>query len=221
VIGTATDPYQPAERRYRITRALLAVLADVPGLTVGIITKSPLVTRDIDVLRRLADRSRLTIHLSLITVDAALARRLEPRSPTPAARLRALARLREAGLDAGVYCMPVLPGITDGRPALADLVRQVARAGGTHVSACALRLPPAARERFFIVLRREFPELEQRYRSTWARGPMAHPRYREGLRRAIDALCRRYGVRAAGPGDFERTIGAGPAGTQMEPLESE
>lgn len=92
-IGTATDPYQPAERTYRITRGILEVLAELQGLSVGITTKSPLITRDIDVLQRLAWRSSLTVHMSLITLDRELARRIEPRAPTPQARIRAIERL--------------------------------------------------------------------------------------------------------------------------------
>jgi len=100
VIGTATDPYQPAERRFRVTRGILEVLAEHPGLSVVIITKSPLITRDIDLLSRINRLSHLTIHISLITLDRELARRIEPRSPTPESRVRALTRLREAGIDA-------------------------------------------------------------------------------------------------------------------------
>ncbi len=110
VIGTATDPYQPAERRYRITRGVLEVLAEQSGLSVTIITKSPLVTRDIDVLTRIAARSQLRVHVSLITVDRDLARRLEPRAPTPEARLRGIARLRANGIEVGVNVMPVRIG---------------------------------------------------------------------------------------------------------------
>src|SRR5205085_1863882 len=118
VIGTATDPFQPAERRFRITRSVLEVLAEHPGLSVCIITKSPLITRDIDVLTRIARNSSLTVHLSLITLDRDLARLIEPRAPTPEARLRALARLREAEIETGINVMPVLPAITDHPAAL-------------------------------------------------------------------------------------------------------
>src|SRR6266436_2004040 len=111
VIGTATDPFQPAERRFRVTRGILEVLAEHPGLSVGIITKSPLITRDIDLLKRINRHSSLSIHLSLISTDRDLARRIEPRAPTPEARLRALARLSDAGLEVGINVMPVLPAI--------------------------------------------------------------------------------------------------------------
>src|SRR2546428_8032157 len=140
VIGTATDPYQPAERRFRVTRGILEVLAEHPGLSVTIITKSPLVTRDIDLLSRINRLSDLSIHISLITLDRDLARRIEPRAPTPESRVRALARLREAGIEAGINCMPVLPGITDKPSDQEAQVKRVAEAGATYVVACAVRL---------------------------------------------------------------------------------
>ena len=195
VIGTATDPYQPAERRYRITRGILEVLAAHAGLRIVIITKSPLITRDVDVLSRIMQRSTLSIHLSLITVDRELARRLEPRAPTPEARLRALARLREAGIDAGINCMPVLPGITDDPFMLEDLVRRVAGAGATYVGACALRLQSAARQRYLPFIEQEFPHLAARYRSAYASSPHVSESYRAGLAKFFARLCRRYGIR--------------------------
>src|SRR5207245_3030772 len=113
VIGTATDPYQPAERRFRLTRQILERLARCEELSVGLITKSPLVARDIDVLQRVRARNDLEIYVSLITVDAALIRKVEVRTPLPAVRLRALRRLSAAGLNAGLTVAPVLPGVTD------------------------------------------------------------------------------------------------------------
>ncbi|HEY2025500.1 MAG TPA: radical SAM protein [Gemmatimonadaceae bacterium] len=194
VIGTATDPYQPAERRFGLTRGVLEALAGESGLRVTIITKSPLVTRDVDVLRRIAARSRLSIHMSLITVDRELARRLEPRAPTPEARLRAMTRLRESGIEVGVNVMPVLPGITDGVAALDALVAAVARANVSYLGACALRLMSTARDRYMPFIEQEFPALAARYRSTYAHSPQAGERYREGLRAHFTKLCARYGV---------------------------
>jgi DNA repair photolyase len=194
VIGTATDPYQPAERRFQVTRRILQVLAEHPGLSVCIITKSPLITRDIDVLSRINRISDLSIHISLITLKRDLARRLEPRSPTPEARVRALARLREAGLDAGINCMPVLPGITDNPSDLEALVKRVSEAGATYVGACALRLQSAARQRYLPFIGKEFPHLAERYRNTYARGSNAGDKYRAGLSRFFRDLCRKYGL---------------------------
>jgi DNA repair photolyase len=194
VIGTATDPYQPAERRFRVTRSVLEVLAEHAGLSIVIITKSPLVTRDVDLLRRIARNSEITIHLSLITLDRALARRLEPRAPTPEARVRALGRLRENGIDVGINVMPVLPGITDGPEQLDELVRTVAARGATYVNACALRLQSAARKRYLPFIEQEFPELAARYRATYAQSYHVGDRYRDGLRAYFKRVCARHGV---------------------------
>ena len=193
-IGTATDPYQPAERRFRVTRSLLEVLAEHEGLRVWIITKSPLVTRDIDLLRRIGRHNRISVHISLISVDRELARRLEPRAPTPDARLRALARLRENGIEAGVNVMPVLPGITDRPDQLEPLIRAVAEAGATYLNACALRLRSAARQRYLPFIEQEFPQLAPRYRATYRHSHHAGERYREGLRLYFAKVCARYGV---------------------------
>jgi DNA repair photolyase len=194
VIGTATDPYQPAERRFRVTRSVLEVLAEYDGLRVTIITKSPLVTRDIDLLVRIASRSRISVHVSLISVDRELARRIEPRAPTPEARLRGIARLRANGIEVGVNVMPVLPGITDGPEALDALVRAVKAADASYIGACALRLQRTARDRYLPFIDAEFPELSARYRSTYARSYQVGARYREGLREQFTRVCARHGV---------------------------
>jgi DNA repair photolyase len=194
VIGTATDPYQPAERRYRITRGVLETLAEQRGLSVTIITKSPLVTRDVDVLLRIAAVSQLSVHVSLITADRELARRLEPRAPTPEARLRAIARLRAHGIEVGVNVMPVLPGITDSPHLLDSLVRSIAAANASYLGACALRLQSAARQRYLPFIEQEFPHLAARYRSTYARSHQVGERYRQGLREHFRALCAAHGV---------------------------
>jgi DNA repair photolyase len=194
VIGTATDPYQPAERRFRMTRGVLEALAEHEGLRVTIISKSPLVTRDIDLLTRIHARSRLSVHVSLITVDRDLARRLEPRAPTPEARLRGIARLRASGIEVGVNVMPVLPGITDAPDALDALVRAVKAADVSYLGACALRLRRTARDRYLPFIEAEFPALASRYRGAYAHGHQVGERYRDGLRAHFQALCARHGV---------------------------
>jgi DNA repair photolyase len=194
LIGSATDPYQPAERTFRLTRQILEILADHPGLRIGIITKSPLITRDADVLRRVARISKLHVHISLITLDRELARRIEPRAPTPDSRVRALERLRAAGIDVGINCMPILPGITDDPATLDALVKRVAQAGATNVASCALRLDRTARLRYFPFIQQEFPELAARYRNSYAHGRSVGAKYRAGLARHMTALCEKYGV---------------------------
>ena len=194
VIGTATDPYQPAERLFRVTRGVLEVLAQEKGLSVCIITKSALITRDVDLLATLSNRSKLTIHLSLITLDRELARRIEPRAPTPEARVRALERLSAAGIDVGINVMPVLPGITD-RPAMLDaVIRRVSDAGASHVNACALRLQSAARTRYLPFIESEFPRLYPAYRSAYSGGYQMNDAYREGLSRFMRERCRKHGI---------------------------
>jgi len=193
VIGTATDPYQPAERRFRITRAVLGRLASCEGLSVGIITKSPLVARDVDVLRRLQERNALEVYVSLITVDAGLVRTLEARSPLPAVRLRGLAKLTSAGINAGLIVAPVLPGITDDVPHLEALFHAAREAGARFLHAGPLRLYPAIRERFLPLLDEHFPALAARYRAAYA-GSGAAPRgYARALSRRIRRLQARFG----------------------------
>ncbi|HVH67524.1 MAG TPA: radical SAM protein [Gemmatimonadales bacterium] len=193
VIGTATDPYQPAERRFRITRQVLERLAQCDGLNLGIITKSPLVARDVDVLRRIQERSDLEVYVSLITTDAALIRRVEARSPMPATRLRALNKLAEEGVRVGLIVAPVLPGITDDLPHLEALFRAARDAGARFVHAGPLRLYAAVRERFLPVLTQHFPDLAPRYRHAYGRRSGAPRDYARALAARIKRLQRRFG----------------------------
>lgn len=198
VIGTATDPYQPAERRFRITRAVLGRLAHCEGLSVGLITKSPLVARDADLLARLQQHNDLEVHISLTTLDVGLIRALEVRSPMPAVRLRALAKLTAAGVNAGLLIAPVLPGITDDRPRLDALFVAAREAGAQFVHASPLRLYPAIRERFLPLLDARFPHLAARYRRAYA-GRGAVPReYAAALSRRIRSLQEKYGFAIRG-----------------------
>lgn len=198
VIGTATDSYQPAERQFRITRAVLERLAACEGLSVGIITKSPLVVRDTEILLRLQRRNDLEVHISLTTLDVELIRALEVRSPMPAVRLRALARLTAAGVNAGLLVAPVLPGITDDRARLDALFAAAREAGARFVHASPLRLYPAIRERFLPLLEERFPHLAARYRHAYA-GRGAAPRgYATALSRRIRALQQKYGFAVRG-----------------------
>lgn len=216
VIGTATDPYQPAERRFRVTRGVLDAVAEHSGLSIVVITKSPLITRDVDVLRRIAERSALTIHLSLITMRRDLARLIEPRAPTPEARIRAVNRLRQAGMEVGINVMPVLPGITDNPSDLTELVRRVADAGATHVNACSLRLRSTARARYLPFIAEHFPHLAERYTRSYASSHQLGQQYRDGLRHFFDGLCARVGIRFGAPDEDEE-----PAVTPDPPAQLE
>ena len=193
VVGTATDPYQPAERRFRLTRTVLERLARCEGLSVGIITKSPLVARDVDVLLRLQERNDLEVYVSLIALDAPLIRKVEARSPVPAARLRALQKLTDAGLNAGLIMAPVLPGITDDMSHLEALFRAARVAGARFIHAGPLRLYAAVRDRFLPVLERHFPPLAERYRRAYARQSGAPAAYARAHRRRVRRLQARFG----------------------------
>jgi DNA repair photolyase len=195
-IGTATDPYQPAERRFRLTRRILERLAQFHGLNVSLVTKSPLVTRDLDVLARLAERSRLTVYLSLITVEVPLIRKLEARSPMPQVRLRALEKLAAGGIRTGVMIAPVLPGITDGVPQLRTLMEAARDAGASFVHAAPLRLYPAVRPTFLPIVTRHFPALRPRYERAFdARGAVTEE-YAAALERRVARLQREIGFPA-------------------------
>ena len=203
VIGTATDPYQPAERRFRITRAVLQRLTRCEGLSFGIITKSPLIARDYDLLVRLQERNEVQIHISLITHDAKLARKLEARSPVPAARLRALRKLVDGGVNAGLIVAPVLPGITDDVAHLDALFAAARDAGARFVHAGALRLYAAVRDRFLPVLGEHFPDLVPRYQRAYARQAGAPQEYARALSRRVEKLRRKYGFKNH-PGMIDR-----------------
>jgi DNA repair photolyase len=193
VIGTATDPYQPAERRFRLTRSLLEALLGWRRLSIGLITKSPLIVRDLDLLQRLAQRHELSVNLSLASVDPKIIRRLELRSPLPATRLRALRRLTEGGIHAGLLIAPVLPGITDSRASLAAVMAAAREAGAHYVAAAPLRLAATARARFLPHLEREFPQLAARYFRHYHGRTNPRRDYARALAARVRALQREYG----------------------------
>ena len=198
VIGTATDPYQPAERRFGITRSVLETLLGFKGLHLGVITKSPLIIRDIPILARLAEHHCVKVHISLASADRDLIRRLEAKSPAPAARLRALECLSQAGLDAGLLIAPIVPLLTDGMPQLRRLFELAIRAGARRVHGQPLRLAPTAKAVFLAQLGREFPELIARYERHFARSSNAAASYQVALRRRIRSLQEEFGLRPAG-----------------------
>ena len=139
-IGTATDPYQPAERKFGITRAVMEEFARHEGLSLGLVTKSDLIVRDLDLLQQIAARNRLSIHMTITTTDTNLARILEPRAPRPDLRFSAVKKLVAAGISTSVNCAPILPGITDSPKDLESVVRAAAAAGAISVAAIPLFL---------------------------------------------------------------------------------
>ena len=194
-IGTATDPYQPIERRARITRSILEVFAHREGYQLGIVTKSNLILRDIDLLQRISANNSLTVHFTITTPDAALARKLEPRAPRPDLRFAAVHRLREQGIAAGVFCSPVMPGINDAPRQIDRMARLASEAGALFFSANPLFLKSCSRATYFGFLRQHFPQLVPDYEKRFATADFAAPNYRRELSATVKDACRRYGLR--------------------------
>jgi DNA repair photolyase len=193
-IGTATDPYQPLERKLAITRSLLEVFARHSGFRLGIVTKSPLVERDIDLLKQIAKTNRLTVHLTVTTIDAKMARVLEPRAPRPDLRIRTVSRLRQAGLRAGVMCSPLMPGITDSRRSISEVAKAAARADASFFTAGALFLKPCSLPTFFESVREHFPNLLASYEQRYARSAFVSPEYRRHVTDLVESIRREYNL---------------------------
>lgn len=196
-IGTATDPYQPAESRFQMTRRVLETMVRVPGLRVGITTKCTGLMRDIDLLRELASGSDLRVNVSLISLDDALLRLIEPRAPRPDLRLRAMRAVADAGIRTRIFVMPVLPLITDGEAGLRALLVAARAAGAEEAIAQALFLrTPTARDFFLDFVRREFPWALPRYLDLFPRPGSAPPAVRDGIERLVESLATEAGFTA-------------------------
>jgi len=206
-LGTATDPYQPIERTARVTRSLLEVFEEQRGLRLGIVTKSTLIERDIDLLVRIASRNRLTLHLTITTPDAKLARILEPRAPRPDLRFRTVERLRAAGLKVGVLCSPLMPGITDTPRALEAMARRVKKAGASFFSSQPLFLKPCSKGVFMRFVRENFPELEKTYEARYGERAFVSKAYRERVAALVRAVVRKHGLEQRFGDESERGKG--------------
>jgi DNA repair photolyase len=214
-IGTATDPYQPAERRYEVTRSILEEIARHDGLELGIVTKSNLVLRDIDVLQRVVRRNRLSVNVTVTTLNTELAKILEPRAPRPDLRMETVRKLNDAGIPAGVSCAPVLPGITDSPRDLEALVRATADAGGKHIFANPLFLKPCSAAVFFPFLEKEFPQLAESYRQRYRERAFLPSAYGKRISQLIARLRQKYGIPHERRRDSRIDPPAGQNGTQL------
>jgi DNA repair photolyase len=194
-LGTATDPYQPIERTARITRSLLEVFSRNSGYRLGIVTKSRLIERDIDLLVEIARRNTLVVHVTITTPDAKLARLLEPRAPRPELRFQAVKRLREAGIVAGVFGSPLLPGITDNQEALDGLARRASAVGASFFAAHPLFLKPCSRPTYLSFVREHFPSLQADYAKRFGNADFASRSYSAELAEMVGLACSRYGLR--------------------------
>ena len=199
-IGTVTDPYQDAERQHGVTRSLLEALRGAAGLDLTIATKSPLILRDLRLLAELDRRHTVTVNITVTTADPDLARRIEPQAPDPRARLRAIARLADEGIATRLFCMPILPRITDHTAVLAPLLEAAREAGAFDVVGSPLFLRTAARLRFWPWLRAEFPDLVPVYKRLFARRSHLRKPQREETMADFRRLRLRLGFPADRPG---------------------
>lgn len=206
-IGTATDPYQPAERRYGVTRSLLEVLAGRRGLRLSITTKSDLVARDIDLLLRIREANDLQVHVTINTPDYLLSRRIEPRAPRPDKRLAAVRALTSAGIRTGVFMMPVLPRITDRMEDVEQLIQQAKEAGAHFLASQVLFLRKCSKKRFFPFIDERFPELLPYYRRLYGSyHTESLAEYTRQTMAQIQSLKRKHGLISSGREDASQLV---------------
>ena len=191
-LGTATDPYQPLERRQRVTRSILEVFARTRGFALGIVTKSALITRDLELLQEIGRRHKLTVHITVTTMNEQLARTLEPRAPRPDLRISTLARLRAAGIRAGVLCSPLMPGITDSRSSISAVAKAASGAGASFFAAGALFLKPCSLPTFFQFVQEHFPAQLSAYERRYGASAFVSPEYRTRVAAVVDSVCLEY-----------------------------
>jgi DNA repair photolyase len=190
--GTATDPYQPIEGHYRITRGALEALAR--GRTpVGLITKGPMVVRDKDVLAELSRAAACTVYMSVPTVDEEAWRTLEPGTAHPLQRLRAVRELRDAGIDAGVLMAPIVPGFSSSWSKVEATIKAIADHGARFVGCNVMHLEDGTRTHFLSFIEREFPSMLPRFERLYQK-KYAPEAYRKEVKAMVRLLQDRYGV---------------------------
>ena len=192
-IGTATDPYQPAEREYGVTRACLEELARRDGLSISIITKSNQIVRDLDILKVIAGKSALSVNITVTTLKPRLARVLEPRAPRPDLRLAAVKELHSAGIHVGVSASPLLPGITDGDGELEAVAEASKTAGAEWFFSGVLFLMPASARQFLPFIEEKFPKLAKQYREWYTKNGYAPEAYRKKVSERVLRIRQKFG----------------------------
>jgi DNA repair photolyase len=217
-LGTATDPYQPAERRFGHTRAILEVFARERGRHLGLITKSDLIVRDVDLLCEIARANVLHVNITITTVDEKLARLLEPRAPRPDLRLDAVRRLSEAGLVVGVFPNPVMPLITDSETQLARVAKAARDAGAQYFGGGPLFLMPSAQKVFLPFLDEHFPALAPHYREQYRKSAYLGNGYRQILRARVQKVRDRYGL-GSSPSEYRPELWDGEEQGTLFPLQ--
>ena len=214
-LGTATDPYQPAEARYRITRKTLEVLFGCP-LPLVIVTKGTLIVRDIDLLVRLSRVVDVRVCVSIGTVSREVALASEPDAPEPSARLEAVRRLRAAGIDAGVLCAPVLPGISDSDGSLEAVALAAAEHDAAFFRIRPLKLDPGVRPHYFSFLEEHHPALVRPTAAAFTDRVNPERNYVEQLEARVARISRKYGFADHGERPRSRTIAPPPPPAQLK-----
>jgi DNA repair photolyase len=197
-IGTATDPYQPAERRFRVTRAILEAFASTAGFRIGITTKSDFIVRDLDVLRELTRRHYVSVHMTVTTTDRELARLIEPMAPRPDLRISTVRRLNAGGVRASVFCSPIMPLINDSDPSIDAVARAARGAGARGFGGSVLFLKPCTRDVFLPFLEEHFPLLVRRYRERYQRTAFLRGAYPDLIHERVRQIRKRYGFESRG-----------------------
>jgi DNA repair photolyase len=193
-IGAATDPYQPAEGRYRLTRGCVEALGEAAN-PFSIITRGPLIVRDADVLAEAARRAKISVTFSVPTLDDEVWRKTEPGTAHPRKRLRALKTLVDAGVRASVGMAPLLPGISDRPELMEQVVREAREAGACGVWANLLFLRPGTREHFLEALAEDYPDQLATYERLYARRAYLGAAEAKPVRAQVDELARKHGIR--------------------------
>lgn len=214
-LGTNTDPYQRAEGRYALMPAIIGALTD-SGTPFSILTKGTLLRRDLPLLTAAAGSVEVSVAISLAVGDPEVHSRLEPGTPSPQARLGVITAIREAGMNCHVMVAPVLPGLTDSRAHLDDLLGRISAAGATSVTVFGLHLRGTTRGWFMDWLARTYPELIGQYRQLYRRGAYLPAEYRSELARRVAPLMARHGLASAPRMSTSATAGVPVAAPPMQ-----
>lgn len=193
-IGTATDPYQPAERRYRTTARILGVFNEGGGRTLSVTTKSDLIARDAELLASIGRRNEVSVFMTVTTTDERLARLLEPYAPRPSLRLRAVETLARAGVAVGILHSPVMPLINDSKRNMLAVAKAAKDSGAVYMTAGVLFLRPCAQKAFFPFLQQHFPKLLEKYRARYERSDYLRGLYPDAIAKRVAESREAYGL---------------------------
>ncbi len=215
-LGTNTDPYQWVESRYRMMPAILAALEEAKT-PVSVLTKSPLVMRDIEIFERMAKRLPISVNLSVPTLDEEAWRATEPHTPSPSARLDAVAELRRRGIDSGVLIAPLMPGINDSPEQVQPIIDRAREANATFLGGVALHLRDEVKDVFFAWLEHKRPDLLPRYEKLYKKRAYLPSEQRNQIGSVVSGWGRRRAPRrTSGPSGRSGVSAEGPAASPSQ-----